>query len=113
MNHFTNCMAPSFVFPVVGTSLTDAITNDDDGAVLPVGYNDPQLALSMGGKSLQEKNIGKLRPSEGPRLCTEVGWSRDNALVLSSRYVCHRGLDCPFYRSPPHLAVEIPRDART
>ena len=39
MNHFTNCIAPTFLFPVTGTSLTDTIT-DNRGAA-PSGIKWP------------------------------------------------------------------------
>lgn len=45
MNHFTNCTAPTFAFPVTGTSLTNTIT--DAGGLLPVGEHDPWLIVGL------------------------------------------------------------------
>lgn len=78
MNHFTNCIAPTFVFPATGTSLID--TNADvgggggGGGQLPVGYNDPWLFLGRvtralpSSETLRRKNWKNQDPVKGPRL---------------------------------------------
>ena len=78
MNHFTNCIAPTFLFPVTGTSLTDTIT-DNRGAV-PSGIKWPLAHSRHGWEELVVFRNPRRKRGKIGTLCmalghfTEVGW---------------------------------------
>lgn len=83
MNRFTNCTAPTSVFPAIGTSLTD--TSIGDGGAMTPSSCWAWVGQPCRPQKLQKKKFENSGPSEGPGLLTGVGWTQDPSFVLSHR----------------------------
>lgn len=113
MNHFTNCVAPTFLFPDTGTSLTDTITNNRGCS--QCDKMTPGSSWAWAGRALLsletpgEKDRRNQDPVHGPG---PFYWGR-MASGLFLFWVCwkQRG-DGHFHASPLRLALGTLSDAK-